>query len=216
MDNEQWLPVVGWEGFYEVSNLGRVRRVGVYSSYKGKSRLHSRTGKPTGQPSMHVLKPMLKDGRPTVCLTRGGGTASWPSVHTLVALAFVGPKPSPRHSVNHIDGDKTNNQADNLEWLTNRGQQLHAHANGLARPYSFRKLTDEQAREIYLDDTRSGREWARLLGVSAVMISAIRTGKSYRWATGAARTPETRTWRPCSTECDCRCHYGFVAPPYIR
>lgn len=214
--HEQWLPVEEWEGIYEVSNGGRVRRISPYATWKGSNSKidYRRTRKRFGERPDRILRPMLKDGRPTVCLSRGAGTEKWPSVHTLVALAFIGPRPSPRHSVNHLNGNKADNRVENLEWATNRQQQLHAHANGLAKPYSFRRLTDEQAREIYLDDTISGREWARRLGVSQVTISAIRTGKSYRWATGAARKSDTRTWKACVEECDCRCHYGYVAPQY--
>ena len=156
---------------------------------------------------------MIKSGYETVCLSRGSGTEKWPTVHSLVAATFLGPRPKGM-TINHKDGDKRNNRLDNLEYASHRSQQLHAHANGLARAYSFKRLTDEQAREIYLDDTRSGREWARLLGVTQTLISSIRRGKTYRWATGAARMAETREWKPCSSECDCRCHYAFVAPPY--
>lgn len=212
---EQWRPVKDWEGIYEVSDQGRVQRVAPRPDWKGGGRIHSATGKRVGVNPARVLRPMLKSGYLQVCLSRGLGTEVWRTVHALVTHAFIGPRPKGL-SVNHKDGNKTNNRLENLEYLTYREQQLHAHANGLARPYSFRKLTDEQAREIFTDVTRSGRELARVFGVTAVTISAIRTGKTYRWATGAARMPDTRTWQPCSESCDCRCHYAFVAPQYLK
>ena len=210
---ERWLPVVDWEGIYEVSDRGQVRRISPRPDWKGGTRIHAQTGKRIGVNPERVIKPMLKSGYLQVCLSHGTGTEKWRTVHTLVMQAFVGPPPRGQ-TVNHKDGDKTNNRLDNLEYLNHRDQQLHAHATGLRPDYAFRKLTDEQAREIYLDDTRSGRELARVFGVHQVTISAIRTGKSYRWATGAARQTDTRSWRPCESTCDCRCHYGFVAPQY--
>lgn len=51
-------------------------------------------------------------------------------LHVLVCTAFHGPKPSPKHTVNHKDKDRSNNSASNLEWMTYRDQSLHSFANG--------------------------------------------------------------------------------------
>lgn len=207
MSEEEWRPVVSWEGVYQVSSQGQVRRVAGYPTFQGRPRRHSRTGLMTGQPVERVLKPMLKDGRPTVCLVQGMGTEKWISVHTLVAEAFLGARPEGQ-TVKHLNGDKADNRVENLEWATLRRQRQHALENGLQGPYSFRRLTDEQALEIYTDQQTSGREFARRYNVSPVTVSSIRKGRSYRWATGAAKLPEN-PWRPCSLEtCNCGCHYG--------
>ena len=213
--SERWEPVTDWEGIYEVSDWGRVRRIAPRPDWKGtNTKVDTRYGQRRfGDSPMRMLKPMLKSGYSQVCLSRGVGSEKWFTVHALVAAAFIGPRPKGM-SVNHKDGDKTNNRLENLEYLSHRDQQLHASANGLKGAYSFKSLTDEQAREIYLDDTHSGRELARMYGVGQVTISQIRTGKSYRWATGAARLPDTRVWKPCTESCDCRCHYDQVAPSY--
>jgi hypothetical protein len=205
---EVWRPVPDWERHYEVSNHGRVRRIAPYVTWLGNNAgIDPRTGKRFGQNPLRIVKPMLKDGRPTVCLSRGTGTEKWPSVHTLVAMAFVGPRPSPRHSVNHVNGDKADNRAENLEWATNRQQQLHSISNGLRDDSQYHKLTPEQAREIYATrDTISGREWARRLGVTSVAISQIRSGRTYRNVTGAPPYEKRYTWYPCESDCECRCH----------
>jgi hypothetical protein len=210
MEDEQWRAVVGWEDVYEVSDLGRVRRVAPYPTWQGKSTRISHTGRPLGEPSMRVLTAMLKDGRPTVSLSRGAGTIRWYSVHTLVAEAFLGMRPTAAHTVNHINGDPTDNRASNLEWLTMRGQHAHALENGLRNAASFRSLSDEQALEIWEHPEISGREFARRFDVSPVTVSGIRRGLSYRWVTGAARAVEVRIWNQCSPECGCDCHYRAI------
>lgn len=150
---------------------------------------------------------MLKSGYPTVCLSRGTGTEKWPTVHTLVAEAFIGPRPTPKHTVNHINGEKVDNRSENLEWATTRQQQNHAAGLGLKRRTEFQRLTDEQAREVYATIGQiSGREWATRLGVHPVLISSIRTGGTYRWATGAPPNKRRGQWFPCTEECECRCH----------
>ena len=93
--SEEWRPVVGYEGLYEVSNLGRVRRVAyVLATYVGKR------GSATNYCRVRIFNE------------RGGKQRS---VHSLVAAAFIGPRPSPLHEVNHKDGNPTNNTLENLE-----------------------------------------------------------------------------------------------------
>lgn len=93
---EEWRPVNGYEGLYEVSNLGRVR-------------------------SLHWKEPRLmtitldKDGYPTVSLRNGGRLCHHGKVHRMVAEAFIENFDNHRE-INHIDEDKTNNRVDNLEW----------------------------------------------------------------------------------------------------
>ena len=94
---EKWKQIAGYEGLYEVSNLGRVR-----SLWFGKTR---------------VLKPgKLRNGYLFVTLCKDGKRKHL-LVHRLVAGAFV-PNPRNLETVNHKDEDKTNNAASNIEWLS--------------------------------------------------------------------------------------------------
>ena len=101
---EEWRPIEGYEGLYEVSNTGRVRSLDMY--VKGKSyRLHK--GK--------VLSPgKNKNGYLKVNLHYNGKRETI-TVHRLVAQAFI-ENPDNLPQVNHKDEDKTNNNVDNLEW----------------------------------------------------------------------------------------------------
>ena len=109
-NREIWLPIPNFEGLYEVSNLGRVKR------------LHSKTTR--------ILVPYItRRGYGRVVLSKNGKPHKW-LVHRLVATVFVS-NPDNKPQVNHIDGNKHNNTANNLEWVTQIENQLHAVRTGL-------------------------------------------------------------------------------------
>jgi hypothetical protein len=110
---EIWKDIAGYEGLYQVSNLGRVRSLGrdiVRRTRYGTMAPYHINGK--------VLKPLHSQGDYCyVHLFDKDGTSINHKVHRLVAKAFV-PNPDNLNEVNHIDEDKDNNRADNLEWVT--------------------------------------------------------------------------------------------------
>lgn len=98
MDKEIWRPVKGYEGVYEVSNLGRVRRLWPISGHTRQLKLFLRS----------------ENGYVAVNLSRCNRSVI-KSVHRLVAEAFI-PNPNGLPQVNHKDENKTNNKVSNLEW----------------------------------------------------------------------------------------------------
>jgi len=107
-------------------------------------------------------------------------------VHRLVAEEFL-PNPDDKPQVNHIDGDKSNNRVDNLEWVTGAENVQHAFRTGLRVPTRGRlngnaKLTDEQVDEIRaaVGARGIGRQLAKKFGVSEATISFIRSCKRWR------------------------------------
>lgn len=104
--NEQWKPVEGYEGLYEISNLGRVKSLNY--NHTGKER---------------ILKPIKNIwGYLQVNLCRNGKVKRF-FVHRLVASAFL-PNPEGFEQVNHIDENKTNNVVSNIEWCS-RWYNMH-------------------------------------------------------------------------------------------
>ena len=105
---EEWKPVVGYEGYYEVSNLGRVRSV--------ERLVVSKTGRRRVFPSVVLSLYANCYGRMLVGLWRDNRINRL-SVHRLVAMAFL-PNPDNLPEVNHKDENPQNNRLDNLEWCT--------------------------------------------------------------------------------------------------
>lgn len=163
MMNESWLSVKGYEGLYEVSDLGNVRRVG---------------GK--------FLSPKPgKLGYKIVSLHMNGYSKKY-LVHRLVAEAFI-PNPEDKSYVNHLDGNKTNNRVDNLEWATPSENIQHAYDNGLRLPIrgennSQCKLTEEDIVWIKTHVIKGDKDFgckaiAKRFGVTEPHISSIVNGK---------------------------------------
>lgn len=112
---ENWKTIAGYEGYYEVSDLGNVRSLDR-GNRKGKL-LVSNTGKYKG-----VFLCKL-------------GTIKRKNIHRLVAETFI-PNPENKPLVNHKDGDKHNNKLENLEWCTHQENMNHAYENNLIPPYT--------------------------------------------------------------------------------
>ena len=168
--DERWLPVVGYEGIYDVSDHGRVRRMKAYNNtWIGK-----------------VLKSVVgKNGYVQVGLCNGFNQRTH-KIHQLATEAFFGECPDDKE-VNHIDGDKTNNHIGNLEYVSHRENVLHACRNGLSASARGEqqgnvKLTEENVHEIRtLLGKKSQNVIARLFNVSQPTISDISTGKNWGW-----------------------------------
>lgn len=130
-ENEGWRPVrcCDYGECYEVSNLGRVKRIRYWDDGTRKPGLLSPWKNGEGymlvQLSRHGIKKII-------------------GVHQLVMMAFVGPYPE-RMEVNHIDTDKTNNRLTNLEYGTGSHNRLHAFATGLAKPTIERRVKVKEA-----------------------------------------------------------------------
>lgn len=120
---EIWKPVVNFESRYEVSNLGRI-----------KSLISIRNGANNNSISSKILKQYTsRCGYQRVCLISEDGKRNYKSVHRIVISTFRG-KDSEKNQVNHINGIKADNRLENLEWVTQSENMLHAYAIGLEKP----------------------------------------------------------------------------------
>jgi hypothetical protein len=164
---ETWRPVIGYEGLYEVSDHGRVRRVAI-----GKG---SRPGK--------ILHYGMSKGYRSVALYRERQRRFY--VHRLVAEAFIGSRPA-GYECNHKNGDKLDNRPANLEWLTQAENLQHAIRNGLvARKYFGEehpqaKITAADAAEIRrLRGVLSQKVIAARFGITDSRVGQIQRGQGW-------------------------------------
>jgi len=173
---ELWKMVAGYEGLYEVSDRGRVRSV-------------------RGNRSRVLKVSRGSNGYLTVGLYRGGEQKTH-AVHRLVAAAFIGPRPEGMQ-VNHVDAEKPNNAAVNLEYCTPSANRAHSFALGRESTAGERshnaKLTEAKVSEIRRR-VRAGefqRIVARDFGVTQSNVSQICGG--VRWTSAANHKGEA----PC-------------------
>ena len=122
---EIWKDIQGYEGLYQVSNLGRVKSLGrfIESRLKGVDKVWK---------AERILKTCKRtNGYIGVGLRKNGKGKNF-NIHRLVAIAFLD-NPENKPQVNHIDGNKKNNNVSNLEWVTNSENQKHAYKHGLIK-----------------------------------------------------------------------------------
>lgn len=155
---ERWLPVAGWP--YEVSNEGRVRRLGSAVAL---------APRPNGKGYLRVQ--LSKDGKQQDHY-----------IHRLVCVAFNGPPPSPAHEVDHDNEDRACNRDTNLKWSTvaaNRARRLirRGERHGNAR------LTEAAVRAIRASAERT-TSLAHQYGVSPRTVRDARNGKLWRHVNG--------------------------------
>jgi len=167
-DVEEWRPVVGYEGIYSVSNLGRVRaEVRIQRNKLFRAR---------------ILRPGLSHGYQQVFLTNHARVSRNERVHRLVLNAFRGPCPN-GYEASHEDNDRANNHLNNLEWKPRAWNRAEPYRNGRTRgPYNAHEaarvqFTPEQYTDILaLKGQRTERDVAKLYGVTHTTIGRIWRG----------------------------------------
>lgn len=172
-----WHPYPEYENRFEITKCGRVRSLSRVVRSRGGTRVHK--GK--------ERKVFLVSGYPAVnCWVNGKQKTLL--LHRAIATLFV-PNPNQKPFVNHIDGQRNNNDPKNLEWCTHQENMQHAHDYGLIPPSQIgpgekspsSKLTDESVHEIkrLLQGGWSCRKIAPLFGVCSGTIDHIRAGRTW-------------------------------------
>lgn len=177
MSAERWLPVVGFEGLYEVSDLGRVRSLPRYIEQMG------RWGKPMSRwmkGGILALGPhtggynavhLYKDGRQRATV-----------LHIVVAEAFLGPRPAGME-VLHNDGDKKNCAVGNLRYGTKLENEADKELHGTrlrGEKHVSAKLTEADVKKIRASVGIPQQDLADHYGCTFSNISAIQLRKSWK------------------------------------
>ena len=161
---EIWLPIEGYENLYEVSNLGRVRRIESFVNCKAGSKR-----KVSGK----ILKPRTNTcGYLMVRLSKNGIWRDF-LLHRLVSAAFI-PNPNNLPQVNHLSEDKLNNSVENLEWCSAKENTNYGTRN--------KRISEKRKKAIYcqeLDEIfSSAGDAAEQLGLKRSNIGCALCGRS--------------------------------------
>lgn len=154
MTKEIWKPIEGFEGLYEVSNLGRIKSIKRNTTKGGILKLY--TNKQNG----YVYAGLTKNNRRKTF-----------RVHRLVMSTFVGWS---ELQVNHIDGDKTNNKLSNLEYCTGSENMIHAYKNNLEKVTWNKRVINLTTGKIYESATDAAKSVG---GSKANAISRVCSGE---------------------------------------
>lgn len=173
---EVWLPIAGYEGLYEVSDLGRVRsldrKISAMSCW-GTIVTRKKRGK--------ILAPR-KRCRGYVAVQLGRGAKDSP-IHHLVLEAFSR-KRRQGEVANHINSIKTDNRIENLEWCTAKENMRHAIKNGIMRRNTGQRWSLFSKKEVLEIRAEYGKTLSRDLaaryGVNQMTISRVGLRKTYK------------------------------------
>lgn len=188
---EIWKDIKGYEGYYQISNRGRVKSLARKTKYQNTTR---------------ELKEKIKstfistNGYERVELSKDNSNKKY-NIHRLVAEAFI-TKIEGKEFVNHINGIKTDNGVENLEWCSQSENELHAYRTGLAKnSEKQRNAVSKYAKEnrvkpiiqlgidgSFIKEWKSAIEASEKLKIGNKTISNCVTGRSktaggYKWIT---------------------------------
>lgn len=162
---EIWKAIDGYSN-YEVSNLGNVKSLsyhetGISKNLKGYVDKHG-----------YVVLNLCKNSKCKLV-----------KVHRLVAITFI-PNPENKAEVNHINGIKSDNRVENLEWNTRFENQKHAFNNGLNKIYDHQKIAISKAHAKKVIDMKTGevfnsmRSAAKRIGINKITLQSYLCGRN--------------------------------------
>lgn len=185
---EIWKDIQGYEGLYQVSNLGRVKSLGrfidrlVYGHYWQEERIL----KPNKTKYGYLTVELRKNKKPKRLL-----------VHRLVAITFI-PNPKNKPEVDHINADKTNNSVNNLRWVTAkeniRNPLNMVHLTGKNHPMFGKKHSEETKNKIRGANNPCARK-VKNIETKEIFDTVIDAEKKYNLSRGCITFAIKKNWK---------------------
>jgi len=160
--NATWLPVVGYEGIYEVSDKGDIKSIA--------RKIIIGNGNCSFLPEKIMKQKSERNGYRRIKLCNNGNFKTL-LVHRIVASSFL-KNPEIKKTVNHKNGIRHDNRIENLEWTTNSENQIHSFKNGRVHIVK-KRLSTEQIKEVikFINNGLSQAKIAKMYSVSQPTIS---------------------------------------------
>lgn len=185
---EIWKDVQGYEGLYQVSNLGRVKSLGrvidrlVYGNYWQEEKIL----KPNKTKYGYLIVELRKNKKPKSFL-----------VHRLVAITFI-PNPENKPEVDHINADKTNNSVNNLRWVTAkeniRNPLNMVHLTGKNHPMFGKKRSEETKNKMRGKNNPRARK-VKNIETKEIFDTVIDAEKKYNLSRGCIKCAIKKNWK---------------------
>lgn len=176
ISKERWKDVVGYEGLYQVSDMGRIKSL---------SRLLNNNRQWKGR----ILKPTIRDksGHLGVHLCKNGKAKTY-CIHQLVLVAFIGFCPDNMEGC-HNNGIETDNRLNNLRYDTHSNNILDSvrhgtHTDSRGEKHGLSKLTEQQVKEIRklaISGKCTPKKISEMFGISRGTVSDIKLRKGWGW-----------------------------------
>lgn len=155
----QWKQIKGFEGLYEISDTGEVKNTKRNKIVKPRITIW-------GYSQYGLMKKHKR---------------YWRTAHRLVAQAFI-PKPKNKREVNHIDGNKLNNNVKNLEWTTRRENIKHAIRMGLQQSSTCKRILCVETGEVFNSAAEAARKYKKARDTIARAANGTNiTSAGYHW-----------------------------------
>ena len=165
---ELWKDVVGYEGWYKISNIGNVKRI---------KKIHCNHGKKNYVFREYILKPSKDRKGYLVVTVTDCVSKKHVKVHRLVAQAFI-PNPDEKEQVDHINRCVSDNRVENLRWCTNKENQLNTKNNVILKCNGFSMTVSEWSKKTEIKaatiSARISRGWT---AEEALNVQPLEAGK---------------------------------------
>lgn len=180
MNKTEWKPVSGYEGIYEINQHGQVKSI-ARKRYCG-----HKDSKPQMMKERMLTRSTDRLGYVRVKLSKNG-KSQLKYIHRLLAEAFI-ENPKNKKEINHIDGDKQNNDLENLEWTTRSKNMKHAFKIGLHKARKGEennktKLTTKEVseiRELYESGKYTQTKLGKMFDVTTANINEIVNNRTWK------------------------------------